>query len=112
MWLGQMFLVRISVRSAFGLALVLYLSIRRVGDLGGRIVTSYTGVVPGYAGSFGYDNAPRYCRGRRQVVTARLVCYDGIAVVSVVPHVRVWCRSSERCNGSGCTPVRDILPDI
>ena len=26
---------------------------------GPRIVTSYTGVVPGYAGSFGYDSAPR-----------------------------------------------------
>jgi hypothetical protein len=25
---------------------------------GARVVTSYTGVVPGYAGSFGYDHAP------------------------------------------------------
>jgi hypothetical protein len=79
---------------------------------GTRVVTSYTGVVPGYVGSLGYDHAPRCCRGRRQVVTALSVHYGGIAVVSVVPHVRVWCRSSERCNGTGCTPVRDILPDI
>jgi hypothetical protein len=33
---------------------------------GARVVTSYTGVVPKYAGSFGYDHGPRYCRGRRQ----------------------------------------------
>jgi hypothetical protein len=35
---------------------------------GARVVTSYTGVVLGYAGSFIYDHAPRCCRGRWQVV--------------------------------------------
>ena len=35
-----------------------------------RVVTSYTSVVLGYAGSFGYDRAPRCDWGRRQVVTA------------------------------------------
>jgi hypothetical protein len=68
-----------------------------------RLVTSYTGVVPRYVGSFGYDHAPRCCRGRRWVVTALNVCYDSFAMVSVVPHVRVWCRSSEICNRTGCT---------
>ena len=30
------------------------------GGLGGaRVVTSYAGMVPGYAGSFGFDGAPR-----------------------------------------------------
>jgi hypothetical protein len=79
---------------------------------GARVVTSYTGLVLAYVGSFGYDHAPRCCRARRQVVTALSVRYDSFAVVSIVPHVRVWCRSSERCNRTGCTPVRDILSDI
>ena len=42
----------------------------RPGDA--RVVTSYTSVVLGYAGSFGYDRAPRCDWGRRQVVTAVL----------------------------------------
>ena len=29
------------------------------GPEGARVVTSYTGMVPGYAGSFGYDGAPQ-----------------------------------------------------
>jgi hypothetical protein len=34
------------------------------GRLGGaRVVSSYMGVLPGYAGSFGYDPTPRCCRG-------------------------------------------------
>ena len=36
---------------------------------GARVVTSYAGMVPGYAGSFGYDGAPRCVWGRPQVVT-------------------------------------------
>ena len=40
-----------------------YLSILPVhpkggGPKGARVVTSYAGMVPGYAGSFGYDGAP------------------------------------------------------
>ena len=34
------------------------------GDTG--VVTSYTSVVLGYVGSFGYDHAPRFDWGRRQ----------------------------------------------
>jgi hypothetical protein len=35
------------------------------GRLGGpRVATSSTSMVPGYAGSFEYDHAPRCCRGR------------------------------------------------
>ena len=37
---------------------------------GARVVTLYTGVVLGYAGSYGFDGAPRSNWGRRQVVTA------------------------------------------
>jgi hypothetical protein len=79
---------------------------------GARVVTSYTGVVLGYAGSLGYDHAPRCCRGRRQVLTALFVHYGSFAMVSVVPHVQVWCRNSERCHRTSCAPVRDIHPNI
>ena len=34
------------------------------GPGGSRVVTSYAGMVPGYAGSFGYDGAPRCDLGR------------------------------------------------
>ena len=42
-----------------------YLSILPVHPKGGgpggaRVVTSYAGMVPGYAGSLGYDSAPRF----------------------------------------------------
>ena len=40
------------------------------GPGGAKVVTSYAGMVPGYAGSFGYDGAPWYDWGRLQVVTA------------------------------------------
>ena len=44
------------------------------GSLGdARVVTSYTGMVLGYAGSFGYDRAPRCDWGRRHEVTAMSV---------------------------------------
>jgi hypothetical protein len=79
---------------------------------GARVVTLYTSMVPRYARSFKYDHAPWCCRGRWQVVTALSVRYGSFAVVSVVPHVRVCCRSSERYNGTACTPVRDILQGI
>ena len=40
------------------------------GPGGARVVTSYAGMVPGYAGSFRYDGAPRFNWGRPQVVIA------------------------------------------
>ena len=43
------------------------------GPGGARVVTSYAGMVPGYAGSLGYDSAPRFDLGRPQVVTTLLV---------------------------------------
>lgn len=44
------------------------------GGLGSaRVVTSYVGMVPEYAGSFRYDGAPRCDWGRPQVVTALLL---------------------------------------
>jgi len=61
---------------------------------GTRVVTSYTSVVLGYAGSFGYDRAPRCDWGRRQVVTALSVRRNSGVAFSVLPDVRVQCRSS------------------
>ena len=59
-----------------------------------RVVTSYTGVVLGYAGSFGYARAPRSRRGSPRKVTAPSVRHSVLAMVSAVPHSRVWGRSS------------------
>ena len=59
-----------------------------------RVVTSYTGVVLGYEGSFGYDCAPRCDWGRRQVVTVLSVCRNSGVAFSVLPDVRVRCRNS------------------
>ena len=61
---------------------------------GTRVVTSYTSVVLGYAGSFGYDRAPRCDWGRLQVVTALSVRHISGVAFSVLPDVRVRCRSS------------------
>ena len=40
------------------------------GPGGAKVVTSYAGMLPGYAGSLGYDGAPRFDWDRPQVVTA------------------------------------------
>ena len=61
---------------------------------GTRVVTSYTSVVLGYARPFGYDHAPRCDWGRRQVVTALSVRRNSGVAFSVLPDVRVRCRSS------------------
>ena len=63
----------------------------RPGDA--RVVSSYTGVVLGYAGSFGYDCASRCDWGRRQEVTAQSV-RTSCVVISAFPNVQVRCRSS------------------
>ena len=64
----------------------------RPGDA--RVVTSYMSVVLGYAGSIGYDRASRCDWGRWQVVTALSVRRNSGVVFSVLPDVRVRCRSS------------------
>src|SRR6185437_2528930 len=56
---------------------------------GTRVVTSYTSVVLGYAGSFEYDHAPWCDWGRRQVVTALSVRRNSGVAFSVLPDVRV-----------------------
>jgi len=78
--------VRILVRCAFELALASYLSIRRVGDPGGaKIVTSYAGMVPGYAGSLGYDGVPRFDWGRPHVVTVLSVRQEAASRLTYSP---------------------------
>ena len=64
----------------------------RPGDT--RVVTSYTVVMLGYAGSFRYDRAPWCDWGRRQVVTALSICHNSCVAISALPDIRVQCRSS------------------
>ena len=65
---------------------------RRPGDA--RVVTSYTSVVLGYAGSIGFDRAPRCDWGRQHVVTALSVRRNNSVAFSILPDFRVRCRSS------------------
>ena len=59
-----------------------------------RVVTSYTGVVLGYVGSFGYDRALWCDWGRWQEVTALSVHRNSCVAISAFPDVRVQYRSS------------------
>jgi hypothetical protein len=63
-----------------------------------QVVTSYMSVVPGYVGSFGYDHAPRCCKGRRQVVAAMSIRYGSFAVVSITPTF-----------GNGVGVLKDVM---
>ena len=63
---------------------------------GARVVTSYIGVVPGYAGSFRYDGVPRIEWGRPRVLTAPFDLLRNCFMVSVVPDIWVPCRSSRK----------------
>ena len=57
-----------------------------MGDPGGaKIVTSYAGMVPGYAGYFGYDGATWSDWGRPQVVTALSVCREAASRLAYSP---------------------------
>src|SRR6185436_10359612 len=58
------------------------------------MVTSYMGVVLGYAGSFGYDRAPWCDWGRRQEVTVLSVRRNSCVVISAFPNGLERCRSS------------------
>ena len=87
---------------------------------GTRVVTSYTSVVLGYAGSFRYDRAPPCDWGRRHEVTAMSIRRNSGVVFNVFPDARVRCRSSCKevtglevlqC-GTRSSPVRDLVPAI
>ena len=55
------------------------------GPGGAKVVTSYAGMVPGYAGSFRYDGAPRFDWGRLQVVTALSVRREAASRLAYSP---------------------------
>jgi len=55
------------------------------GPGGTRVVTSYAGMVPRYAGSFRYDGAPWCDWGRPQVVTALSVCREAASRLAYSP---------------------------
>ena len=55
------------------------------GPGGARVVTSYAGMVPGYAGSLGYDGAPQFDWARPQVVTALLVRREAASRLAYSP---------------------------
>ena len=50
-----------------------------------RVVSSYAGIVPGYAGSFGYDGAPWCDWARPHVVTALLVHREAASRLAYSP---------------------------
>ena len=64
------------------------------GHRGTRVVTSYAGMVPGYAGSLGYDGAPRCDWGRPQVVTALSVRQKAASRLAYSPTFGYSYRSS------------------
>src|SRR6185503_3027135 len=55
------------------------------GPRGAKVVTSYAGMVPGYAGSLGYYGAPRFDWGRPQVVTALSVRREAASRLAYSP---------------------------
>ena len=64
------------------------------GPGGARVVTSYADMVPGYAGSLGYDGAPRFDWGRPQVVTALSVRWEAASRLVYSPMSGYSYRSS------------------
>jgi len=52
---------------------------------GARVVTSYVGMVPGYARSFRYDGAPRCDWGRPQVMTALSIRQEAASRLAYSP---------------------------
>ena len=59
-----------------------------------RVVTSYAGMVLGYARSFGYDGAPRFDWGRPHVVTALSVRREAASRLAYSPTFGYSYRSS------------------
>ena len=64
------------------------------GPGGARVVTSYVSMGLGYAGSFGYDDAPRFHWGRPQVVTALSIRWEAASRLVYSPTFGYLYRSS------------------
>jgi len=73
---------------------VLLVHLKGGGPGGARVVTSYAGMVPGYAGSLGYDSAPWFDWGRPQVVIALSVRWEAASRLVYSPTFGYSYRSS------------------
>ena len=82
------------------------------GPGGARVVTSYVGMVPGYAGSLEYDGAPRFDWDRPRVVTAPSVHREASSRLAYSPMFRYRVGVHAKMNGTRCSPVRIIVPDV
>jgi len=82
------------------------------GPGGARVVTSYAGMVPGYAGSLGYDGAPWCDWGRPQVVTARSVRREAASRLAYSPMFGYRVGVHAKMKRTGRSPVRVILPYV
>ena len=80
--------------------------------MGARVVTSYAGIVPRYAVSFGYDGAKRFDWGRLQVVTALSVRREAASrlAYSLTFGYRVGVHAKMKRTGRSL--VRVNLPDV
>ena len=65
------------------------------GPRGARVVTSYAGMVPGYAGSLGYDGAPQFDWGRPLVVTVLSVRREAASRLAYSPTFGYGVRVNE-----------------
>ena len=81
------------------------------GTGGARVVTSYAGMVPRYAGSFGYDGAPRCDWGRPRVVTALSVRREAASQLAYSSMFGYGVGVHAKMKRSGRSPERVILPD-
>src|SRR6185503_9655577 len=79
---------------------------------GAKVVTSYAGMVPGYAGSLGYDGAPWFDWGRPQVVTTLSVRREAACRLTYSPMLGYHVGVHAKMKGTGCSPVRVILPNV
>ena len=105
--------VRISVSLCFRACLsVLPIHQKGGGPGGARVVTSYAGMVPEYAGSLGYDGAPRCDWGRPQVVTALSVRREATSRLAYSLMIGYRVGVHAKMKQTGRSPVRVILPDV
>ena len=83
------------------------------GPRGTRVVTSYAGMVPGYAGSFEYYGTPRCDWGRPQVVTALSVRRESASRLAYSPTFGYGVGVHAKMKWDWmCSPVWVILPDV
>ena len=82
------------------------------GPGGAKVVTSYAGMVPGYAGSLGYDGAPRSDWGRPQVVIALSVRQEAVSRLAYSPTFGYRVGVHAKMKRDWMFLVWVILPDV